>query len=157
MPLPNDAKGRKAVPLHSGLVAYFKDALIEVARLSQIGNDQHNPGQPLHWSKDKSNDHEDCLLRHHFEAGTIDSDGVRHSAKRAWRSLAALQLEIELVEANQIDLGPADDTHIEVHTFSAAAAAGLTVELASFDEDDVAVEQGSDWGKAYQDYEDIRE
>lgn len=95
MPLPTDAKARKNVPLHSGLVVYFKDALIEVARLSQAGNDQHNPGQPLHWTRDKSSDHEDCILRHHFEAGTVDTDGVRHSAKRAWRALAALQIEIE--------------------------------------------------------------
>lgn len=107
MTLPTDPKARKAVPLHSGLVAYFKDALIEVAKLSQVGNDQHNPGQPLHWSKDKSNDHDDCLLRHHFEAGTVDTDGVRHSTKRAWRALAALQLELEKSQARQPVYEPA--------------------------------------------------
>ncbi len=94
-PLPADAKARKATPLHSGLVAYFPDALVAVAQLSQAGNDQHNPGQPLHWSRDKSQDHDDCLLRHHFEAGTVDTDGQRHSTKRAWRALAALQIELE--------------------------------------------------------------
>jgi len=30
-----------------------------------------------------------------MEAGTIDTDGVRHSAKVAWRALANLQKEIE--------------------------------------------------------------
>ena len=30
-----------------------------------------------------------------IEAGTIDTDGVRHSAKVAWRALANLQKEIE--------------------------------------------------------------
>jgi hypothetical protein len=30
-----------------------------------------------------------------FEAGTVDTDGVRHSTKVAWRALAALQLELE--------------------------------------------------------------
>lgn len=74
---------------------YFPDALIAVAALSFIGNEQHNPGEPLHWARDKSTDQEDTLLRHLFEAGTLDTDGVRHSAKVAWRALAALQLEIE--------------------------------------------------------------
>ena len=94
-PLPSDASERKHVPLHSGLVKYFPDALVAIANLSWRGNEQHNPGQPLHWRREKSSDHEDCLMRHHFEAGTFDKDGVRHSTKRAWRALAALQLEIE--------------------------------------------------------------
>lgn len=96
MALPTDPKARKGIPLYSGVLRYFPDALVEVARCSQAGNDQHNPGQPLHWAREKSTDHHDCILRHLLEAGTIDaSDGIRHSAKAAWRALAALQLEIE--------------------------------------------------------------
>lgn len=90
-----DAAARKAAPMASGLLDYFPDALIAVAELSKIGNDQHNPGQPLHWSRGKSNDHPDCLVRHLVDRGRIDTDGVRHSAKVAWRALAILQLEIE--------------------------------------------------------------
>lgn len=93
--LPADAKERKGIPIATGVVDYFPDALVAVARLSQIGNDQHNPGQPLHWSRGKSTDHRDTLLRHFTDAGTLDTDGVRHSAKVAWRALAILQLEIE--------------------------------------------------------------
>lgn len=93
--LPTNAQERKQIPLYSGLVKYFPDALVAVAQLSQKGNDQHNPGQPLHWAREKSTDQEDTLLRHMFEAGTFDSDGCRHSAKVAWRALAMLQLEIE--------------------------------------------------------------
>lgn len=93
--LPTDAKERKKIPLYSGLIKYFPDALIEVAKVSQAGNDQHNPNEPLHWDRSKSTDQEDTLIRHMFEAGTLDSDGQRHSAKVAWRSLALLQLEIE--------------------------------------------------------------
>jgi hypothetical protein len=93
--LPQDAKARKALPLATGCVDYFPDALLEVAELSRIGNDQHNPGQPLHWSRGKSNDHPDCLMRHFVDRGLIDTDGVRHSTKVAWRALAILQLEIE--------------------------------------------------------------
>lgn len=95
MPLPTDAGERKRTPLWSGLVKYFPDALAEVARVSYIGNEQHNPGEPVHWARGKSMDQEDTLLRHLWERGTIDSDGQRHSAKVAWRALAMLQLEIE--------------------------------------------------------------
>jgi hypothetical protein len=95
MPLPTEAKARKEIPLWTGLVKYFPDALAAVARVSFIGNEQHNPGQPVHWARGKSMDQEDTLLRHLWESGTLDVDGQRHSAKVAWRALAMLQLEIE--------------------------------------------------------------
>jgi len=90
-----DAKARKSLPLCTGCLDYFPDALLAVAELSRIGNDQHNPGQPLHWAKDKSTDEPDALLRHLIDRGKRDTDGVRHSAKVAWRALALLQREIE--------------------------------------------------------------
>jgi len=90
-----DAKARKAAPVFSGVVNYFPDALIEVAILSRIGNEQHNPGEVLHWAKEKSTDEKDALLRHLIDAGTRDTDGVRHSTKVAWRALANLQREID--------------------------------------------------------------
>lgn len=96
--LPTDAKARKAVPIYSGVLMYFPDAIAAVAACSKAGNDQHNPGQPLHWAREKSTDHHDCIARHLMEAGMRDSDGIRHSAKLAWRALAALQLEIEAAE-----------------------------------------------------------
>ena len=97
--LPTDAKERKALPIITGCFDYFPDALVEVAELSRIGNDQHNPGQPLHWSKHKSTDHADCLGRHLIDRGTRDTDGVRHSVKVAWRALAMVQIEIEAERA----------------------------------------------------------
>lgn len=99
--LPTEAEARKKTPLWSGLVKYFPDALVAVAQLSQKGNDQHNPGQPLHWSREKSADHQDTLLRHLFDSGTMDVDGQRHSTKVAWRALAMLQLEIEKERKDQ--------------------------------------------------------
>jgi hypothetical protein len=90
-----DAKTRKRHPLYSGLLKYFPDACMDVAHCSWVGNEQHNPGEPLHWAREKSTDQEDALMRHLKDAGTIDSDGIRHSAKVAWRALAMLQLEIE--------------------------------------------------------------
>ena len=95
MSLPQDAKARKALPLTTGVLDYFPDALAAVAHCSKVGNDQHNPGQPLHWARGKSMDHADCITRHLIERGTVDTDGVRHSAKLAWRALALLQIEIE--------------------------------------------------------------
>lgn len=86
---------RKSLPICTGVLDYFPDALLEVAKVSRVGNDQHNPGEPLHWAKEKSTDHPDSLLRHLIDRGKLDADGVRHSAKIAWRALALLQTEIE--------------------------------------------------------------
>lgn len=97
--LPTDAKERKKIPLAGGVFDYFTSALIEIAKVSQAGNDQHNPGQPLHWSRGKSADHADTMLRHFSERGTVDADNLRHSAKMAWRALAILQLELEAAGA----------------------------------------------------------
>jgi hypothetical protein len=87
---------RKQRPVFSGVLAYFPDALMEVAYASWVGNLQHNgEDSPLHWAKEKSTDEPDALIRHLLERGKVDSDGVRHSAKVAWRALAMLQREIE--------------------------------------------------------------
>jgi hypothetical protein len=95
MKLPTKPLDRKAIPIATGCIDYFPDALAAVAELSRIGNDQHNPGKPLFWDRTKSTDEADCLMRHFIERGTRDTDGVRHSAKVAWRALALLQKEIE--------------------------------------------------------------
>lgn len=95
-------KNRKEYPIYSGLMKYFPDALVEVSHCSYMGNVQHHPSKPLHWDRGKSNDHLDALGRHLVQAGEIDDDGVRHSAKVAWRALAALQLEIERAEQDKI-------------------------------------------------------
>lgn len=88
-------QNRKEYPMARGLLDYFPDALMEVANVSHVGNQQHNPGEEMHWAKDKSTDHADCLLRHLKDRGTLDTDKLRHSAKVAWRALAMLQIEIE--------------------------------------------------------------
>lgn len=133
-----DAATRKTYPLYSGLLRYFPDALMEVAHLSKVGNDQHNPGQPLHWAREKSTDQLDALMRHLKDAGTRDTDGERHTAKVAWRALAELQLEIERDRAAMqaqlpvealIDALPPQfksDTQI-AKDFAAAVGASLTM------------------------------
>lgn len=97
--LPTDKQARKDTPICSGVLDYFPAAIAEIARVSKAGNDQHNPGQPLHWSRGKSADHADCVIRHTMERGSIDTDGMRHSAKAAWRALALLQEELEAAGA----------------------------------------------------------
>jgi dATP/dGTP diphosphohydrolase len=94
--LPTDKQARKDTPICTGLLDYFASAVAEVARVSLAGNKQHNgENAPLHWARGKSVDHADCIVRHLMERGTTDDDGMRHSAKMAWRALALLQEELE--------------------------------------------------------------
>ena len=93
--LPTEAKERKQFPIASGFLDYFPDAIAAIAHISYRGNQQHNPDKPLHWDRSKSADEADTMMRHFLQRGTLDTDGVAHSAKMAWRALALLQKEIE--------------------------------------------------------------
>jgi hypothetical protein len=110
MTLPTDYDARKAIPLATGLLDYFPDALAEVARVSKAGNDQHNAGEPLHWARGKSTDEAHTLIRHFLERGGVDTDGQRHTAKMVWRALALLQKELEEAHGYPLPRGcwPAD-------------------------------------------------
>ena len=91
------AQKRKKMPVYSGVLKYFPDALKEVSKASQAGNDQHHPDKPLHWDKNKSFDNEDALVRHLIDHSKdpMDDDGVLHLTKVAWRALASLQIYLE--------------------------------------------------------------
>jgi hypothetical protein len=95
MSLTTDSDKRKEIPIASGVLDYFPDALAAVAELSYMGSQKHNPGAPMFWNREKSGDEADALIRHFLERGDVDSDGIRHSAKVAWRALALLQKELE--------------------------------------------------------------
>lgn len=120
--LPSSAAERKDVPITTGVLDYFPLAIAEIARVSKAGNDQHNPGQPLHWARAKSTDQADCIVRHLVQRGERDSDGQRHTAKVAWRALALLQEELE-AEAGWV---PAADVPVPV---AASEPAGLATDL----------------------------
>ena len=90
------AQLRKNTPVFSGVLDYFPDGVIALARCSFAGQQQHAPDEPLQWHREKSGDELDALARHLLQAGTIDDDGIRHSAKVAWRAMANLQKELEL-------------------------------------------------------------
>jgi hypothetical protein len=95
---PISAAERKEYPIFTGFMMYFPDAIAAVAHVSYIGNQQHNPGQPLHWARGKSMDQMDTAMRHSMDHGignTKDTDGTYHLAKAIWRQCAELQLLIE--------------------------------------------------------------
>ena len=90
-------KKRKETPIFSGVLAYFPDALKEVAKCSFAGQNQHNPEKPLAWDRSKSGNEYDSLTRHLIDSCSedLDTDGTLHKAKIAWRALAGLQKHLE--------------------------------------------------------------
>lgn len=96
--LTTDIEARKGIPVYSGFVKYFPLAMAEVARLSAIGNEQHNPGTALHWDRAKSGDEKDALMRHLLEVDELDTDGILHATKVAWRAMANLEKTLEQQE-----------------------------------------------------------
>jgi hypothetical protein len=96
----NDSRSRKGKPVFSGVLMYFPEAMLAIAEHSKKGNDKHNPGQPLHWAREKSTDQADCLARHLIDIGpnwdAIDEEtGSLHAVALAWRALALLQVVLE--------------------------------------------------------------
>jgi hypothetical protein len=83
---PDDSAERKTYPVFAGLIQYFPSALAAVARHSYLGNAKHNPGQPLHHDRAKSDDEADALLRHLMEGDYVGM---------AWRALSLLQKHLE--------------------------------------------------------------
>ena len=107
--LEMNSQERKDAPVFSGVLSYFPRAMVALAQLSKAGNDKHNPGEPLHWSREKSKDHADCIARHLLEHGTVDpDDGFSHTVKVAWRALALLEVEMERPTPWKPDLTPAE-------------------------------------------------
>lgn len=102
--LPTDSNDRKNYPLLSGCLKYFPAALASVANVSKLGNDKHNPGEPLHHAREKSTDHGDCIARHLMDTedllsafsqdnSTISPDQILLEVSQlAWRALAYSQI-----------------------------------------------------------------
>jgi hypothetical protein len=93
--LPDDGKVREQYPLYDGLFAYFPAALCEIARWSQVGGSKHHPGEPLHWAREKSTDHQNKILRHLLDYDQEDEHGFIEAIALAWRALALAQTELE--------------------------------------------------------------
>lgn len=96
--LPTDNAARKRLKLWTHLLEYFPDTFLAVVEVSVAGNEQHNPGEELHWDRTKSTDQMNTAFRHQFDYGLgikKDTDGQWHLAKAIWRLSAQLQLDIE--------------------------------------------------------------
>ena len=94
----SEAQKRKNTPVFTGVLAYFPDAIKEVARASFEGNKQHHNDKPLHWDRNKSTDELDSCTRHlidHASGIEFDDCGTRHLTKCIWRLLAHVQKTIE--------------------------------------------------------------
>lgn len=117
MALPTNAQVRKTIPVYSGFVKYFPDAIAACSQLSFIGNSQHNGDDPVHWDKDKSKDELDALMRHMIDdLGMLkrDVEGVMHAVKIAWRGMANLQrLADSGVNIYAIKPNPSDDPMLQ--------------------------------------------
>ncbi len=92
------AQERKNIPVFTGVLKYFPLAIMEVAKTSKAGNDQHHKDKPLHWDKSKSVGTGDEIVRHLMDWGRgikYDTDGSSHLGKVAWRALELLERELE--------------------------------------------------------------
>lgn len=112
--LPTDSAERKNYPMMRGCLNYFPAALAGVAKISKLGNDKHNPGEPLHHARGKSTDHGDCIIRHLTDLQDLLAHKAVHTAEQeaqiltevsslAWRALALSQ---ELHESFGSPLAP---------------------------------------------------
>lgn len=93
--LPEDPEERNQMCIFDGFMAYFPNAMAEVAKLSYAATQQHHPDEPMHWDRSKSTDHLNKIGRHMIDAGLVDDKGQRHSTMVAWRAMANLQEELE--------------------------------------------------------------
>lgn len=89
-----DSAGRKRVPIYSGVMAYFPDAIAALAEHSYNGNQKHNPGETLHHARGKSMDHTDCIMRHVANYDGMDGEALEAVAL-FWRAGALCQEVLE--------------------------------------------------------------
>lgn len=117
---------KKKWPIWDYMFKYFPLAWLEEVRVSVIGNEQHNPGEPLHWAREKSTDQLNTAFRHLFDyaeakaRGVVvprDSKGNAVLAQVRWRIGAQLQLDLEEEARQQASVpvpSPCPDDSVEV-------------------------------------------
>lgn len=86
---------RKEYPFTTGGVDYFRDAWLYISHVSFKGNQKHNPGEPLHWARDKSADEPDAIGRHLCNRDNVDDNELLEAGELAWRACADLQKLLE--------------------------------------------------------------
>lgn len=89
---PEDDAERAKYPIGTFITEYFPNALAALAKHSWESNEKHNPGEPVHWAKDKSVGNIDRVFRH-----LIDGEMVH----AAWRCLELIERQITEREITQ--------------------------------------------------------
>ena len=85
--LPTDAKERKSIPVYTGFIKYFPNAIAAIAKVSLEGGLQHGQtAETLFWDRDKSKDELDAMMRH-----VLEEDW----AQVGWRAMANLEKKLE--------------------------------------------------------------
>jgi hypothetical protein len=95
---PRSSEERKQYPIAEGVMEYFPLTIIALSKVSYLGSQKHNPGQPTHLDRSKSTDDASAMFRHYFERGTKDpEDDQPNCVKMAWRSMLICEKELEEV------------------------------------------------------------
>lgn len=83
------------IPLYIVLVKQFKNALLEVAKRSEVGHKKYieNDADYMNFKTVSINEYDNALMRHLFEDG--EDTQLEHYTAVAWNSLARLELYLE--------------------------------------------------------------
>lgn len=151
---------RKMQPVGTVGREYFPLADRARAAVAWVGNEKHNPGEPLHWARGKSDDHLDAMIRHATESEDWDTvalpDGrvfqILHAAEAAWRASALAQIVAEkyggevirVINPTPTKLSDADALRVAAHLDIPIRGARLTEHEARRD---VEREQRADRGR----------
>lgn len=118
--LPTDAQKRKDIPVYTGFIKYFPDAIAAVAAHSFASNEQHNPGTECHWDRAKSTDEMDSLMRHVLDGAPLQPKDIdtriAEASAVSWRAMAQLQKLCELREHLVIQ-GPSHADGVEFDNY----------------------------------------
>lgn len=100
--LPTDSAERKNYPLADGPLSYFPAAIAGVAHVCKLGNDKHNPGEPLHHARGKSGDHANCIMRHLMDVNDLRAVLARVGPCQIAAGVPATTTKALLHEVNQL-------------------------------------------------------
>lgn len=88
--LTTDPDKRKKLPIVTGVLDLFPDAIQAISNLSYEYCEKADD-----WKSVSTDEHANCLVRHIMDRGCHDEDGFLHDVKVAWRALALLQVRLE--------------------------------------------------------------
>lgn len=101
--IPEDDAERACYPIGTYLTEYCPNALLALSKHSYEANEKHNPGEEIHWARDKSIGSINRIFRHLFEFawhyGRGEKDKSRyHLTAAAWRTNELLERYLTKME-----------------------------------------------------------